>query len=307
MRSHGFTLIELLVVIAIIAILAAILFPVFERVQRKAKGAACLNNLKQMAVATLLYAHDWDTMLWNWSGGNYPYDGTVPSRHAAWGGMDGALWPYLQNEGIFFCPAVRPLDYGNCTSVTNINGQTATANKSYNYLSNALWQENGRAGRVPASDWTGVPVPWPSGGVTKPAYPAKQLDYFQYPAHFWTFADGSLPPSYCWGCHVEAEPRADGKIYCIHDAGYTLGGVVPNATYPNAPPGIYYYTSSFVGGGLIARHNGTINCSFLDGHVKGMSVGMLSANIHGLGFRQGVSHYWTDADSRLPSNGQYWP
>jgi hypothetical protein len=38
-----------------------------------------------------------------------------------------------------------------------------------------------------------------------------------------------------------------------------------------------------------------------------MSVGMLSANIHGLGFRQGVSHYWTDADSRLPSNGQYWP
>ena len=60
MRRTGFTLIELLVVIAIVAILAAILFPVFSRAQSKAMQAACINNLKQIGTATLMYCHDWD-------------------------------------------------------------------------------------------------------------------------------------------------------------------------------------------------------------------------------------------------------
>jgi prepilin-type N-terminal cleavage/methylation domain-containing protein/prepilin-type processing-associated H-X9-DG protein len=61
-RSHGFTLIELLVVIAIIAILAAILFPVFAQAREKARQTSCLSNLKQMGLAVLMYVQDNDEM-----------------------------------------------------------------------------------------------------------------------------------------------------------------------------------------------------------------------------------------------------
>ena len=60
MRKRGFTLIELLVVIAIIAILAAILFPVFARAREKARQASCASNLKQYGLAFLMYAQDYD-------------------------------------------------------------------------------------------------------------------------------------------------------------------------------------------------------------------------------------------------------
>jgi prepilin-type N-terminal cleavage/methylation domain-containing protein/prepilin-type processing-associated H-X9-DG protein len=58
--KHGFTLIELLVVIAIIAILAAILFPVFSKAREKARQASCISNMKQLALATLMYVQDYD-------------------------------------------------------------------------------------------------------------------------------------------------------------------------------------------------------------------------------------------------------
>jgi prepilin-type N-terminal cleavage/methylation domain-containing protein/prepilin-type processing-associated H-X9-DG protein len=63
MKRRGFTLIELLVVIAIIAILAAILFPVFAQAREKARTIACLSNLKQLALAIPMYAEDYDEML----------------------------------------------------------------------------------------------------------------------------------------------------------------------------------------------------------------------------------------------------
>ena len=66
MRRNGFTLIELLVVIAIIAILAAILFPVFAQARSRAYHATCLTNLRQIGMAHLRYLEDWDEQLPYW-------------------------------------------------------------------------------------------------------------------------------------------------------------------------------------------------------------------------------------------------
>jgi prepilin-type N-terminal cleavage/methylation domain-containing protein len=83
----GFTLIELLVVIAIIAILAAILFPVFSRARNKAEQASCMNNQKQIITAVLMYAHDWDDCL-------FPTQNYVTP-----------LDPYIQNISTWWCPS----------------------------------------------------------------------------------------------------------------------------------------------------------------------------------------------------------
>jgi prepilin-type N-terminal cleavage/methylation domain-containing protein/prepilin-type processing-associated H-X9-DG protein len=98
MRRSGFTLIELLVVIAIIAILAAILFPVFAQAREKARQAACLSNLKQLALAQTMYTQD--------------YDETLP--RAILSLPDGSLFPwplaiapYVRSTAVFRCPSDR--------------------------------------------------------------------------------------------------------------------------------------------------------------------------------------------------------
>ena len=103
----GFTLIELLVVIAIIAILAAILFPVFAKAREKARQASCSSNLKQIATGLLMYTQDYDEtfpMLYYASGGNYYYwyGASIGGVLRAEGGL---LQPYMRNGQILDCPS----------------------------------------------------------------------------------------------------------------------------------------------------------------------------------------------------------
>src|ERR1051326_6389239 len=99
-RRTGFTLIELLVVIAIIAVLAAILFPVFARAREKARQTTCLSNQRQIGLALLMYAEDYDGMIVPWARGpGYPGE---PEADRLWGGL---LQPYLKNRGVLFCPS----------------------------------------------------------------------------------------------------------------------------------------------------------------------------------------------------------
>ncbi len=104
MGNKGFTLIELLVVIAIIAILAAILFPVFARAREKARQSSCLSNIKQLTLAVLQYAQDYDERL-NSCYGNT--NGVVANRRWYYQGdaNPGMLYPYVKNAQVFNCPS----------------------------------------------------------------------------------------------------------------------------------------------------------------------------------------------------------
>lgn len=107
-RGHGFTLIELLVVIAIIAILAAILFPVFAQAREMARRASCVSNLKQIATGHLMYAQDYDEQFYTQINIMSPW--TNAESYSA----EVVLQPYIKNTNIFFCPSRSVTDVNNC-------------------------------------------------------------------------------------------------------------------------------------------------------------------------------------------------
>ena len=152
MRKRGFTLIELLVVIAIIAILAAILFPVFARAREQARKTTCISNLKQMGTAIMMYVQDYDEIYpianqeadrmagqqphsWLAPGGRYPH-------------MVDVTAPYTKNEGMFKCPSLgKTVVRDNTGWVTNNNGG------SYGYR---CFDVGGAPGNSPASAQNGA-------------------------------------------------------------------------------------------------------------------------------------------------------
>jgi len=117
-RRRGFTLIELLVVIAIIAILAAILFPVFARARAKARQASCLSNLKQIAIADAMYTQDYDERL----AAYFIFPGGTPDG-AYYYYYDEMLAPYMKNQELWDCPddtGAQDRDYGPNYSDTGV-------------------------------------------------------------------------------------------------------------------------------------------------------------------------------------------
>jgi len=151
----GFTLIELLVVIAIIAILAAILFPVFARARAKAQQNDCLSNCKQIQLGLIMYASDNNQM--------YPLDnigqsGTTAGTGLAW---SSEVLPYIKNVQIFICPSDTVVTGSIASSNATVAGSTvmpggaagdSPTNQSYGRNSYISVGGNSPACTIPLSD-----------------------------------------------------------------------------------------------------------------------------------------------------------
>jgi prepilin-type N-terminal cleavage/methylation domain-containing protein/prepilin-type processing-associated H-X9-DG protein len=164
-RQKGFTLIELLVVIAIIAILAAILFPVFAKVREKARAISCLSNLKQIGTAVTMYTQD--------------YDETEPSSYNKYGGETGwacQVFPYVKSVAAFACPddssignqsvgEVKSLSYGiNSNFGINPWPAAATVPKAISISSLSAPSNTVMLFEVANANWVDITAPTGPGG-----------------------------------------------------------------------------------------------------------------------------------------------
>ncbi len=117
---RAFTLIELLVVIAIIAILAAILFPVFAKAREKARQSSCANNDKQLGLAMLQYAQDYDETFPSITNQSPVANPVIPGNtyfnyHSSYGYFfcwSNAIYPYIRNVQVYRCPSTTYENYG---------------------------------------------------------------------------------------------------------------------------------------------------------------------------------------------------
>jgi prepilin-type N-terminal cleavage/methylation domain-containing protein/prepilin-type processing-associated H-X9-DG protein len=180
---HGFTLIELLVVIAIIAILAAILFPVFAKARAKARQTSCLSNIKQLVLADHMYAEDCD--------GGFAVccvRGDCPTGTYHYGGVQ-QLTPYVKNTQIWVCPQTKyaqsygfPRYGGSAGDVATgiANGKWALVTEpNYSTPSETmlLAESGGRPGFCGSGRGSAVDCAW----VSDPTYgPGTEQLYFQH-------------------------------------------------------------------------------------------------------------------------------
>ncbi len=169
----GFTLIELLVVIAIIAILAAILFPVFAKAREKARQTSCLSNVKQLSLGMLMYVQDYDERFprpWNYMGvGGWTPPGYVACNYMTWADM---IMPYVNNDQLF-----------QCATMQWTQAQMAYGTFPFAYYYNMTWDVYGSA------DWLG----------------GNSLGRIPYPATTIMLADGFGNMDAYWDAGLMAE------------------------------------------------------------------------------------------------------
>jgi prepilin-type N-terminal cleavage/methylation domain-containing protein/prepilin-type processing-associated H-X9-DG protein len=268
--SFGFTLIELLVVIAIIAILAAILFPVFAQAREKARAISCLSNEKQIALAFQMYQQDYDenlVPLWAYNT-NPQYASSASYAISNW--WPQLLDPYTKSWAIYHCP--------DMADPTNVWGSGPNAwwgnwmrrsGVGYNYL--ALGQWNGSC-----TDTSGVAA----ASVAKPASTIAFVDSAYQGSGYSGGPNDPFPTNSERGISVVQAPAQYAAILpalntCTYYDGVHGGW---DWTTPGSKPN---YT-----GWTINRHSDGMNVGWVDGHCKYLKLSALWA---GTNFGPGVS------------------
>ena len=209
----GFTLMELLVVIAIIAILAAILFPVFARARAKAQQATCVSNLKQLNLALQIYTSDYDNLL--------PYTAGLSAnpnlQQGGTGRADGkqltdVLQPYVKNTQVWFCPTIDRNKQAHLAPDATWNYQRIGTTYLYNQFTQhfpptAPGTILGGSPIDRAKDPSKAPIIWDD-----PCCGAPVLESWWDLPH-----NRGINASYADG-HVKWSPVADGENWCCdHD------------------------------------------------------------------------------------------
>ncbi|BDI31166.1 hypothetical protein CCAX7_32170 [Capsulimonas corticalis] len=233
-QKSGFTLIELLVVIAIIAILAAILFPVFAKAREKARQIACLSNLKQLSLGIMQYTQDNDELL-------------CPSFYGYAQGWGGYIYPYVKSTGVYTCPD------DSTAAVTTANGKVGAVS----YAMNTDLANFGNAVYMPGHSLAELTSPSNTVLFLEVAGDTADVTKLDEDTNFGT----SKPPAHYMSASTNGLDTAPNAINGLYGGDGTDG--LHNPVFATGHP-----LGTIPGEGGQPRHTDGANYAATDGHVK---------------------------------------
>jgi prepilin-type N-terminal cleavage/methylation domain-containing protein len=239
-KRSGFTLIELLVVIAIIAILAAILFPVFAQARGAARKAACVSNVKQLSLGIMMYTQDYDETM------PFGYMYNIPNTSLLWYWHD-LIRPYVKSDQMYICPQAA-----QHTIVDYLRPPGTPAILPLDYIANAAW------GFEDGDVFNGVNYSRSQGNIVAGPFTngwgnaSRSLAEFDDPAG--TIAIFDAKPGYS---EIWMHRQTDAFFNATGQCSYSWGSPAPASNEKLCK-----------GGHVDKRHSEGFVAGYIDGHAK---------------------------------------